>query len=307
MQWPNRVTFVWALTSHMLCGMAGITGTSSANTVGDVLRELREARDISQRKLAEMLDRDSSYVSRIEASKRRAAPDDVTRFCEALDVDDEQTNDLVRMARGSRQTQWLAVTLPERRAQLNALLAAERTAKIVRHVAPLLIPGVLQTGEVIRSIMIKADVPFDEIDERVNLRIGRRNLITRKNPAHLEVLLGEAAVRTVIGSPQLMIEQLQYLLELIELPNVEIRIVPFSAGWTAASAGSFILVESDEASDIANIENQVSGVLLTAHEDIAAIRHAADTVREMAMSSDRTKELIAKVITELENQHDNTA
>jgi hypothetical protein len=36
------------------------------------------------------------------------------------------------------------------------------------------------------------------------------------------------------------------LLELGELPNVDLRVVPYSAGWYPALAGSFILIDSDE-------------------------------------------------------------
>jgi hypothetical protein len=67
------------------------------------------------------------------------------------------------------------------------LLNAERTATRVTHVAPLLIPGVLQSTDVIRSIMVEGGVPTSEIDERVAVRIGRRELITRREPAHLDV------------------------------------------------------------------------------------------------------------------------
>jgi transcriptional regulator with XRE-family HTH domain len=287
--------------------MAGSTRTSTAIDLGSALREEREQRNISQRKLAETIGRDSGWLSRVESGQRQAKPDDITLIVEALGIDVERAAELVHLAGRAGQSQWLAVTLPERRQQLNALLAAERTATKVTHVAPLLIPGVLQTSEVIRSIMIDADVPADEIDERVNLRIGRRHLITRKNPAHLDVLLGEAAVRTVIGSPQIMGDQLHYLLELMELPNVEIHVVRFSAGWTPALAGAFIVVESDEAAPIVNLETHGSGLIARDRKDLDTHRRAADAVREKAMNCEATAEFIAMVLSELEIQYDDTA
>jgi hypothetical protein len=105
----------------------------------------------------------------------------------------------------------------------------------------LLVPGILQTYEVIRAIMVAAGVPETEIDERVNDRLGRRHLITRRGPAHLTVLLGEAAIRQNIGGRPIMADQLRYLLELEKFPNVELLAVPFSANWTPALTGSYML------------------------------------------------------------------
>jgi transcriptional regulator with XRE-family HTH domain len=290
----------------MLFCMSRSTSEPIEFDLGAAIAEERRHRGMSQRQLGELVGHDSGWMSRIEANKRLPKLDDVARIAEVLELDADRAAELVRMAGETPKHSWLAITLPERRAQQRALLSVERTAKVVHHVAPLTIPGVLQTSDIIRSIMIAGGVPEDEIDERVSIRIGRRDLIARKNPAHLDVLLGEAAVRMVIGGPKIMADQLRYLLELMVLPNIVLRIVPFSAGWTPASAGAFILFESDTAPDRAHLETQTTGLLLTAREDIAAHRQAADAVREMAMSPNATKELIARVITELEKQHDDT-
>jgi transcriptional regulator with XRE-family HTH domain len=288
----------------MLCCMAGSTRTNSGINLGAALRTVREERGVSQRKLADAIGRDPGLVSRWESGERQAKPADVTQICEALGIDAERTADLINMAGQAGQPQWLAVTLPERRAQLNALLAAERTATAVIQNAPLIIPGVLQTSDVIRSIMVDGGVPASEIDERVAVRIGRRDLITRRNPAHLEVFLGEAALRTIIGNPQIMADQLHYLVEHAEMENVDIRVVAFKTGWTAALVGEFIYLDGDPA--IVNIEMQGSGLILHGREDLDTYRRAAAEVREKAMSSEATAELIAEVISELEKQDDNT-
>lgn len=292
-------------TCATMCCMAGSTRSTTAIALGEKLRKVREGRGVSQRKLSELIGKKESgsgLISRWETGERTPKPDDVAQIVEALGLDNGEAAELTAMANGAGQSQWLAVTLPERRQQVNALLAAERTATKVTHVASLLIPGVLQTAEMIRSIMVDGEVPADEIDERVNTRIGRRHLITRKNPAHLDVLLDEAAVRRVIGSRQIMADQLRYLLELVELPNVEIRVVPYSAGWTPALTGSYILFDSNEVPSIVSLEMHGSGLILHDPEDVAGYRQAAESVREKAMSPAATAELIAEVLTELESE-----
>jgi transcriptional regulator with XRE-family HTH domain len=292
----------------MLCCMAGNTRTAKAITLGASIAELRKEAQLSQRKLAAELGRDNATVSRWESGERPPSPQQVSEILRILGVTGERAADLIDMASGTDEPQWLAITLPARRQQLGALLNAERTATRVTHVAPLLIPGVLQSTDVIRSIMVEGGVPTSEIDERVAVRIGRRELITRREPAYLDVLLGELAIRQILGSPKIMADQLRYLLELGELPNVDLRVVPYSAGWHPAMAGSFILIDSDEDEipSVAHVEMQRSGLIFHDRDDIDAYRHAADMVRKKAMSPADTQGLIAEVLTEMENCNDST-
>jgi transcriptional regulator with XRE-family HTH domain len=272
-------------------------------TFGDALKEARESRGISLRKLAVLIGRkesDSGLISRWETGERTPKPDDVASVIEALGLGDDAAAELMALATNAGQSgRWHAVTIAERRQQMNALLAAERTATTVTHLAPLLIPGVLQTSAVIRAMMLEGEVPVDEIDERVAIRIGRRDLITRRTPAKLDVLLGEAAIRQVIGDRDVWVEQLTYLAEMVELPNVEVRIIPFGAGWTPALAGPFILFDSDQAPSIISLELHRGGLMLYADEDVAVHRQKAEAARSKAMGEKESLDLIAKVKNEL--------
>ncbi|GAA4528994.1 helix-turn-helix domain-containing protein [Amycolatopsis samaneae] len=278
--------------------------SQAAAALGAELKEIREGRDVTTRELAVMLGRkptDSGLISRWESGERVPKPDDVARVIEALDIEGDEAADLMASVNGARAGgRWVAFTLPERRQQLNAVLATERTATTVVHVAPLIIPGLLQTSDVIRSMMVEGGVPADEIDERVMVRIGRRELITRREPAQLNVLLGESAIRQVLGGPAVMAEQLRYLREMAELPNVEIRAVANSAGWTPALTGAFILLESETEQPVVSVELNGCGLLLQDLGDIEVHRRAAEAVRMKAMSPARTAKLIAEVIAELE-------
>jgi hypothetical protein len=58
-------------------------------------------------------------------------------------------------------------------------------------------------------------------------------------------VLGEAAIRQNIGGRQIMTDRPRYLLELEKFPNVELLAVPFSANWTPALTGSYMLLDDD--------------------------------------------------------------
>jgi hypothetical protein len=70
----------------------------------------------------------------------------------------------------------------------------------------------------------------EEVDRLVELRLERQELLAAEEPPHVYFVLDEAAIRRVVGSPDVMGRQLRRLLELTELPTVEVLIKPFSQG-----------------------------------------------------------------------------
>jgi transcriptional regulator with XRE-family HTH domain len=292
----------------MLCCMVS-SKSPQAKAIGEIIKKARLASGMTQRQLAATIGRenDSGLLSRWESGERKASPEDVAQIIEALKLDGDTAANLTTLAAGTDKPQALAISAGERRQQLNAVIRAEGTATVVTYVAPLLVPGVLQTNDIIRAIMVDGEVPESELDERVIVRIGRRDLYTRPvHPARLVVFLGEAAIRLVIGDRKVWADQLRYLFQLADLSNVEIRALPFAAGWNPGVTGAFTLYDSDRVPPIINIEVQGSGLLFSAPEDIERHRATIAKVQEKAMSPDRTKELIAKVITELEQRDDDT-
>lgn len=283
--------------------MAVITPRKPPTPLGEALRRARESRGVSQRKLGTLIGQESGgLVSRWESGERTPSTDNIESVIDVLELGDEEAAELRAHATGVGEVRRFAVTLPERRAELAELLAAERTATVVTKLAPLTIPGVLQTADVIRTQMHEAGVPENEIEERVLTRIGRRDLITRRGPAQLNVLLGEAAIRYRIGGPQVWADQLRYLVETGELPNVELRLVPYSAGWSPMLVGAFTLIESGQAAPMVSLDLHGSGLTLRSQGDIARHRLAVEAAREKAMSPARTAELIAEVLHELEQE-----
>jgi hypothetical protein len=109
-----------------------------------------------------------------------------------------------------------------------------------------LIPGLVQTERYAREI-IEADNPgvdADEIDRRVRLRMARQALLTRVTaPPHLAIVLNEAIIRRPVGGVRIMADQLDRLAHIGELPNVSLRIMPFSAGLhPGVMSGSFVIL-----------------------------------------------------------------
>ncbi|NJO93347.1 MAG: helix-turn-helix transcriptional regulator [Hydrococcus sp. RM1_1_31] len=64
-----------------------IAGGNNGKTFGQILKELRRAKGVSQRNLAEKVGVDFSYISKIENDRLPPpAADTIVRICEALSV-----------------------------------------------------------------------------------------------------------------------------------------------------------------------------------------------------------------------------
>jgi transcriptional regulator with XRE-family HTH domain len=272
--------------------MAGNKVTPKARALGLALVEARQARGLDQRALAELVDIHHSTLSRYETGQRNPTTETVAQILATLGVNGERLQEIVALARGTDEP-WLALTLPEQQRQLGTLLDLECKATTITDVSPLLVPGLLQTIDYARAIMIESEVPADQIETRVRVRIGRREVLTRRNPVHLTALIGESALRQMIGGPQVMADQLRYLLDVAKLPTVDLRAIPGDRGWHPGLEGPFVVVELAEGGPVVHFELRESGLFLHEDPDVAAYQEAARKVFRAAMSPTETVGLIA--------------
>ncbi|MQA09964.1 MAG: helix-turn-helix domain-containing protein [Pseudonocardiaceae bacterium] len=276
-----------------------------ARALGAVLREVRETAGLSQRRLATKISRDQGVVSRWETGDRIPDVADVAQYLTALGIAGARYDEVVGMAGNLDTPRWVAITLPEQRAQLAGLLDLESTASAITDISPLLIPGLLQTRDYTKEIMAAAALPAEELSTRVAIRAGRRDVITRPDPASLLALIGEAALRQMIVPPELMARQLRYVLEMAERPNVDVRVLPFRAGWHPGVEGPFTLIEPRGESPVVHLEKRESGLFLHEEKDVAVYRQAVDWVLKAGMSAEDSAQLVDEVIKEMEQMAGN--
>jgi len=277
----------------MLCCM--VRNTPKALALGARLRAVREAKEPkqSQRDVAKKLGINSSVMSRFESGERPPGPEDVAAILAVLGVNGAERDEIVDLARDTGGTSWLAVSLPDQRAQLAALLDFEQMATRIVDVAPLLIPGLLQSASYARAIMREGDVPNDEVETRVAVRVGRRDILTRSEPTELLALVGEHALRAMIGSPLVMAEQMEHLLKMAALPNVDLRVVPVDSPWHPGLEGPFVVLSSASTS-LVHLENRRSGLFLQDDDDLAAYQEAVEKELSVALDAEQTAALIAR-------------
>jgi transcriptional regulator with XRE-family HTH domain len=283
----------------------GTVRTPKGRALGRALRQVRTERGLTLKALGDKIGRDPAVLSRWETGDRRPKPEDVAQVLGALGVNGERYEEIMTLTGGTDERMWVAITLPEQRQHLAALLDCEQTANNITTVSPLLVPGLLQTSGYVRALMSGSDVPADEVATRITIRLGRRDVLTRTDPppVRLLALIGEAALRHMIGGRDVMIGQLRHLLDMGERPNIDIQVIPFGSGWNPALEGPFMLLDSDDM-PVVHLETRRSGLFLHEEDDVSAYRQAVDMVLPEAMSADNSAAFIAEQINRLESTQD---
>nr|WP_237710589.1 DUF5753 domain-containing protein [Saccharopolyspora spinosa] len=218
----------------------------------------------------------------------------------SLGVNGQRYEEIIDLAYGASDSSWVATTLPENRQQLAALLDLEQSATKIIEVSPLLIPGLVQTTDYIRGIMASG-LPAGELATRVSIRIGRREALTGHKPVQFVALIGQPALKQVIGSPEVLTEQLRYLLKAGRRANIELRIIRPDIGWNPALEGAFSLIETPSGVAV-HLENRKSGLFLHEEADIRIYRQAIEMVRQAALGPEDSARLIADLIGRMERK-----
>ena len=271
--------------------------TPKARALGAALRAAREEKGLLLRELASALGRDLGVLSRWETGERTPKPEMVAQILTKLGVDGEPFDDIMTLAYGTDESQWVATTLPQQRVQMAAYVDWEQNATRIVEVAPLLIPGLLQISDYIRAIMTGGGVPAGEVEERITYRIGRREAILKDRPARLLVLLGQTVLDHDIGGPAVTAAQTRHLLEMAARPHIDLRVIPERSGWHPALEGPFSLIEAERpaqcAATIAFMETRRSVLMLHEMADVDHYRRAVEKVLSITLSADASMRFLA--------------
>ncbi|GIH71281.1 helix-turn-helix domain-containing protein [Sphaerimonospora thailandensis] len=267
------------------------------------LRRLRERAEMTIEQVAERLGWSATKVSRIETSRVGVALKDVERLVDLYEVDDAKRKELLDLARDAQKKGWWHAygDLPSEYA---TYIGLEDEAASMRSFAPSVIPGILQTEDyaraIIRSALMGLSSPA-EVERRVEVRMARQALLTQDEPLRLWTILDEAVIRRTIGSPADMRAQLGRLLELVDLPNITVQVLPFAAGAHPGTNGAFQILEFPEPAhpDVVSLENFTGSLYVEQETDVYRYTVMFDHLRAKALDPDQSRSVLTETMTGL--------
>ncbi|MGI5206549.1 helix-turn-helix domain-containing protein [Spirillospora sp. CA-108201] len=251
---------------------------------GRRFRRLREAKGWTQEAVARRANGGQGvkpqYIGAVENGRTRCTREFAETMDHALDANGELLylyDDLVKDATFPTWFDWHTV---------------EPEASMLESYQPLLVHGLLQIPAY-ASAILKGD------KEAVEARVNRQSILTREDPPapDFSLLQDEISLHRLTGSPEVMKEQLEYLLHVAECGTVALQIVP-SRGEHVGNSGAFTIATLPDRTEIAYADMAARGLTTSDLDDIATLNRTLMVVRSLALPVNQSLEMIRKVVRE---------
>ncbi|MDQ3406039.1 MAG: helix-turn-helix transcriptional regulator [Actinomycetota bacterium] len=270
------------------------------------MREARLKAGVDAKTVAKLLGRDTTRVTKFERGKEGLTPGDAKMLLDLYDVHSaEEKAEIVELARTrSQRGRWIGhrATVP---IEQRPFYDFEADANLIQHYGAELVPGLLQTEDYIRGLLVDdVRVSADGVDDVVAMRLERQRLYYRAEPAEAVFVLSESCLRRRIGGNQVMFEQMQHLATLAKRKNVQLQVLPFDAPGrastfaftmlqipapTAAPPLDMVYVETlhdadylDDLKAVADYASLWRRLVANALSPEASLRHILDAARSFA-------------------------
>ncbi|MEU1601712.1 helix-turn-helix transcriptional regulator [Micromonospora matsumotoense] len=173
----------------------------------------------------------------------------------------------------------------------------EQDATSIRSYQSLLVPGLLQTEEYARAVLSTGGLlPPDEVAQLVGGRLERQVLLDRVPPAQLVFVIDEVVLHRVVGDRSTMAQQVGHLAAVAGREHVQVRVIPRGGPWHTGLAGPFMLARLPDGSEVAYLDNQLRGELVTESADVASLGRRWESVAGEALPARRSHELIREAV-----------
>ncbi|MEU6432464.1 helix-turn-helix transcriptional regulator [Microbispora sp. NPDC046973] len=283
---------------------AGSGPTALRILLGSQLRKLRESKGISRDQAGQCIRASESKISRMELGRVGFKERDVADLLALYGVEDEETRDVVmNLVEQANEPGWWHRFNDLLPSWFQAYVGLEEAAERIRTYEVQFVPGLLQTKEYARAVIMAGAVGAapEEIARRVDLRLERQRILDGENSPKFWAVIDEAALRRPIGGVEVMRGQIQHLIDLMNQPNVTIQVIPFSYGGHAAEGGAFsILRFSDpDLPDIVYVEQLASALYLDKREEVDRYSEVMERLCAVSTTPTETVDLLRQIMADL--------
>ncbi|MGW1075157.1 helix-turn-helix domain-containing protein [Streptomyces sp. NPDC002537] len=255
---------------------------------GNQVKLWRTEADISREQLAEEAGYGPETVKSMEQGRRRPSQ-------HLLEVADEMCG-----AKGKLAAAHPYLDPEPFISRVREYMAIEAEAIAIHWYEVLLIPGLLQTEDYARVLVGSHCPPVDDetVETQVVARMQRQELLTKATTL-FSFVIHEAALRSLVGGPEVMKGQLNHLLRVGEFRNVSIQVLPIGQGATPGLDGSFTVLETSESKLYGYQEAQGVSTLLTEPKRVSDFVKCYSMIRMSALDTLESARFIKRLAAEL--------
>ncbi|MFJ8400622.1 Scr1 family TA system antitoxin-like transcriptional regulator [Streptomyces microflavus] len=162
------------------------------------------------------------------------------------------------------------------------------------------IHGLFQTEAYARALIGGGYPPLSDerVEELVQLRMDRKALFDRDPLPMIEIIIDEAVLRRVIGSEEIMREQLLYLVECARRRNVTLLVLPLDTGKYGeydGGRGEMNLIETPAHEHLVYLEPQDESLLISDPAKVSVYAQRYAKIRSQALGPRESLDLIMRL------------
>ncbi|MBO0850522.1 MAG: helix-turn-helix domain-containing protein [Pseudonocardia sp.] len=261
--------------------------------IGHELRRVRLAARRTQAEAGRVLGCTPVKINHLESGRNKQPPDDVVALMRFYGADAADLDRLASLAGRADQGTWWAPfgdVLPN---WFKTFVGLEGLARAAFVYVTMTLPGQMQIKDYATAIMednLRASRA--EVGQVVRARLARQRLTDEAHPLDYHTVVEEGVLHRVVGGPTVMKAQLERLLQLVELDNVTLQIMPTAVAVHDGLDGPFQLLDFAEAQSIGYLEHRSGAVYVQDQDEVEVYNLAAERLAARALSDADSADLI---------------
>ncbi|MGW1800173.1 helix-turn-helix domain-containing protein [Streptomyces sp. NPDC001984] len=164
--------------------------------------------------------------------------------------------------------------------------------------SPSIVPGLLQTPEYARELLMEGGLRGHELEAQVEARMGRREALLRDDAPQFRAIVSEAVLRTPLQDPEEWRAQLEHLDLMGHRLNVTLQVLPFAAGHHGLTNTHTMFLRGASGQTVAWVETGYSGELVQESAGVERLQLRYDRVRDLAQSPGESRQFIERMLEE---------
>jgi transcriptional regulator with XRE-family HTH domain len=260
------------------------------------LTEARLGAGLTGAQLGAVHDWGSGRVSKIESGRTRPSVDDVRAWLATTspDLDGDARRALVELSEqiSSVATSWSDIDREGIAAQQEDRASLEAEAELIQIYQSKVIPGLGQTGEYTREMLLALGRDPEEVPAAVLARAERQRVLY--NPqVTIEMVIQESVLRRRFGSPAVQLAQLSFLRGLARLPTVYLGIVTDEVDEELLPETSFVIKKGADYAEV-QVELLTRELTMPDANDLAKYSESFGRQKAAAVEGDKADAVLQR-------------
>ncbi|MFJ3326499.1 Scr1 family TA system antitoxin-like transcriptional regulator [Streptomyces griseus] len=258
----------------------------SLKMFGEVVKTFRKRARLTQEQFAPLVGYSPETIASIEQGRRLPPPDFAERADNILDAFGVILAAAKHLTRRKGLASWFRQWAE---LELSALSLYTYECR--------LIPGLLQTPAYVRRLLADRLPPLtdEQIEARLAARLERQRLLHERPNTAFSFILEEHLLLRDLGGEDVTRELLDHILDLSELRNVEIQIMPLVRHHHAAIDGPMQLLETPDHQWFGYLEGQLYGQFVSDPKVVSVIQMRCASMRSQALSLEDSRSLMRRM------------